>query len=85
MMSYSSTDGGETSEVRRVQSRTLRRRRIISRRRMMMSFIAKGRVLVYVGCVSVHGRVVLIEVNWTRSRRRSEVRRCMCTSRVISL
>ena len=55
MMSYSSTGGGETSEVRRVQSRTLRRRRTISKRRRMMSFIAKGRVLVYVGCVSVGG------------------------------
>ena len=53
-MSYSSTGGGETSEVRRVQSRTLRRR-TTSKRRRMMSFIAKGRVLVYVGCVSVGG------------------------------
>ena len=30
MMNYSSTGGGETSEVRRVLSRTLRRRRTIS-------------------------------------------------------
>ena len=45
-MSYSSTGGGETSEVRRVQSRTLRRRRTISYRRGRMWFITKRRVLV---------------------------------------
>ena len=47
MMGYSSTGGGETSdEVRRVQSRTLRRRRIISKRKERMLFTAKRRVLV---------------------------------------
>ena len=46
MISYSSTGGGETSEVRRVQSRTLRRRRTISKRRRRVWFIAKRRVLV---------------------------------------
>ena len=45
MMSYSSIGGSETSEVRRVQSRTLRRRRTISKRKERM-FIAKRRVLV---------------------------------------
>ena len=46
MMSYSSTGGGETSEVRRVQSRTLRMRRTISKRKDRMLFIVKSRVLV---------------------------------------
>ena len=46
MMSYNSTGGGETSEVRRVQSGTLRRRRTISKRKERMLFIAKRRVLV---------------------------------------
>ena len=45
MMSYSSTGGGETSEVRRAQPRTLRKRRTTTKRRMRI-VTAWRRVLV---------------------------------------
>ena len=46
MVSYSRTGSGETSEVRRVKSRTLRRRRTTKNTRERMLFIAKRRILV---------------------------------------
>ena len=54
MMSYSSTSGGETSEVWRIQSRTPRRR-TISKMRGSVWFINKGRALLWDGSVIVGG------------------------------
>ena len=46
MMSHSSAGGDGTSDVSRVQSRTLRRRRTISKMKRRVWFTAKRRILV---------------------------------------